>query len=91
MDVNGPASSPSGAHFIRQLPPLDTEPIPPFSDSLELEFELNLRNGPNRKVLLPRRRAEMKDILRNTSIQYSKEVYPDSKERARLLVLRPGL
>ena len=84
MDVNDPASSPSGAHFIPQLPPLGTEPIRPFLDSLELEFELHIRDGPNRKVLLPRRRAEMKDILRNPSIQYSKEVYPDSKERARL-------
>jgi hypothetical protein len=35
-------------------------------------------------VLLPRRQAEIKDILRNPSIQYSKEVYPNSKERARL-------
>jgi hypothetical protein len=30
----------------------------------------------------------MKDILRNPSIQYSKEVYPDSKERARLRSLK---
>jgi hypothetical protein len=88
MNVNDPASSPSGAHFIPQLPPLGTEPIRPFLDSLELEFELNIRDGPNRKVLLPRRRAEMKDILRNPSIQYSKEVYPDSKERARLRSLK---
>ena len=88
MDVNDPASSPSGAHFIPQLPPLGTEPIRPFLDSLELEFELNIRDGPNRKVLLPRRRAEMKDILRNPSIQYSKEVYHDSKERARLRSLK---
>ena len=88
MDVNDPASSPSGAHFIPQLPPLGTEPIRPFLDSLELEFELHIRDGPNRKVLLPRRRAEMKDILRNPSIQYSKEVYPDSKERARLRSLK---
>ena len=88
MDVNDPASSPSGAHFIPQLPPLGTEPIRPFLDSLELEFELHIRDGPNRKVLLPRRRAEMKDILRNPSIQYSKEVYHDSKERARLRSLK---
>ena len=88
MDVNDPASSPSGAHFIPQLPPLGTEPIRPFLDSLELEFELYIRDGPNRKVLLPRRRAEMKDILRNPSIQYSKEVYHDSKERARLRSLK---
>ena len=88
MDVNDPASSPSGAHFIPQLPLLGTEPIRPFLDSLELEFELNIRDGPNRKVLLPRRRAEMKDILRNPSIKYSKEVYPDSKERARLRSLK---
>ena len=39
-------------------------------------------------MLLPRRRAEMKDILRNPSIQYSKEVYPDGKERARLRSLK---
>jgi hypothetical protein len=38
MDVNDPASSPSGAHFIPQLPPLGTEPIRPFLDSLELEL-----------------------------------------------------
>jgi hypothetical protein len=88
MDVNDPASSPSGAHFIPQLPPLGTEPIRPFLDSVELEFELNIRDGPNRKVLLPRRRAEMKDILRNPSIQYSKEVHPDSRERARLCSLK---
>ena len=37
MDVNDPSSSPSGAQFIPQLPPLGTEPIQPFSDSLELE------------------------------------------------------
>jgi hypothetical protein len=84
MDVNDPASSPSGAHFIPQLPLSGTEPIRPFSDSLELEFKLNIRDGPNRKVLLPRRRAEMKDILRNPSIQYSK----DNKERARLRSLK---
>jgi hypothetical protein len=54
MDVNDPSSSPSGAQFIPQLPPLGTEPIQPFSDSLELEFELYVRNGPNRKVLSPR-------------------------------------
>ena len=44
MDVNDPASSPSGAHFIPQLPPLGTEPIRPFLDSLELEFELHIRD-----------------------------------------------
>lgn len=88
MDVNDPASSPSGARFIPQLPPLDSEPIPPFLDSIELEFELYIRNGPNRKVLSPRRRAEMKDILRNPSIQYSKEVYHDNKERSRLCSLK---
>jgi hypothetical protein len=57
-------------------------------DSIELEFELYIRNGPNRKVLSPRRRAEMKDILRNPSIQYSKEIYPDRKDRARLCSLK---
>ena len=88
MDVNDPTSSPSGAHFLPQLPPLNTEPTRPFLDSLELEFELYVRNGPNRKVLSPRRRAEMKDILRNPSIQYSREIYPDSKERARLFSLK---
>lgn len=30
----------------------------------------------------------MKDILHNPSIQYSKEVYPNSKERARLCSLK---
>jgi hypothetical protein len=70
------------------LPPLGTEPIQPFSDSLELEFELYVRNGPNRKVLSPRRRAGMKDILRNPLIQYSKEVYSSNKERARLYSLK---
>jgi hypothetical protein len=30
----------------------------------------------------------MKDILRNPSIQYLKEVYPDSKERAKLRSLK---
>jgi hypothetical protein len=70
------------------VPPLGTEPIQPFSDSLELEFELYVRNVPNRKVLSPRRRAEMKDILRNPLIQYSKEVYSSNKERARLYSLK---
>jgi hypothetical protein len=47
------ASSPSGAYFIPQLPLLGTEPIQPFLDSLELKFELNIRNSPNKKVLSP--------------------------------------
>ena len=68
IDINDPALSPSGAHFIPQLPPLNTEPILLFLDSIELEFELYIRNSPNRKVLSPYQQAEMKDILYNPSI-----------------------
>jgi hypothetical protein len=85
MDVNDPSSSPSGAQFLPQLPLLGIEPIRPFSDSLELEFELYIAQSSNRKVLTSRRRALMKDILRNPSIR---ENYPDRAERAKLYSLR---
>jgi hypothetical protein len=88
MDVNDPASSPLGAQFLPQLPPLGIEPIQPFSDSLELEFELYIAQSSNRKVLTSRRRALMKEILRNPSIQYPRENYPDRAERAKLYSLR---
>jgi hypothetical protein len=88
MDVNDPASSPSGAQFLPQLPPLGIEPIQPFSDSLELEFELYIAQSSNRKVLTSRRRSLMRDILRNPSIQYPKENYPDRAQRAKLYNLR---
>ena len=88
MDVNDPASCPSGAQFLPQLPPLGIEPIQPFSDSLELEFELYIAQSSNRKVLTSRRRSLMRDILRNPSIQYPKENYPDRAERAKLYNLR---
>jgi hypothetical protein len=38
MDVNDPASSPSGAYFILQLPPLGTED--PFQTLLNLNLNL---------------------------------------------------
>jgi hypothetical protein len=88
MDINDPSSSPSGAQFLPQLPPLGIEPIQPFSNSLELEFELYITQSSNRKVLTSRRRALMKDILRNPSIQYPIENYPDRAERAKLYSLR---
>jgi hypothetical protein len=88
MDVNDPASSPSGAQFLPQLPPLGIEPIQPFSDSLELEFELYIAQSSNRKVLTSRRRSLTRDILRNPSIQYLKKNYPDRAERAKLYNLR---
>lgn len=54
MDVKDPLHL-LGARFVPQLPPLDTEPVRPFLASLELEFEIYFRNGPNRKALSPDR------------------------------------
>jgi len=86
MDINDPASSPHGAQFVPQLPIEGSEPIgiDPFPPALALEYEDYLEASTNRSVLTSRRRAEMKDILRNPTILYTERTVPDRNERGRL-------
>jgi hypothetical protein len=70
MDINDPASSPFGA---------GTEPrgIEPYTEADALDFEYYLIHSNNRSVLISIRRQQMRAILRNPAISYTKEAYPD--------------
>jgi hypothetical protein len=90
MDVNDPSSSPFGASFLPFLPPENAElkGIQPFTEADALEFEEYLAQSTNRSILTSIRRVEMRSILRNPTILFSKEAYPDKAERGRLRNLK---
>jgi hypothetical protein len=93
MDPNDPAQSPHGVYFLPQLPPITSEPDgqEPFTAGLDDEFETLVRDGPNRKILTPTRRWEMRTILRNPTKRVETLFNvedPYSAELARLRTLR---
>jgi hypothetical protein len=90
MDINDPTSSPFGASFLPALPLGDVEPrgIEPYTEADALAFKDYLIHSNNRYILTSIRRQQMRSILRNPAISYSKEAYPDRKERGKLQNLR---
>jgi hypothetical protein len=86
MDVNDPASSLHRAQFLPLLPLEGSKPrgINPFLPDLALDYEDYLKKSTNRSALISRRRAKIKDILRNSRITFTELSIPDRVKRKRL-------
>ena len=90
MDINDPSSSPFGASFLPYLPSEGAEPrgIEPYTEADALNFKDYLIKSNNCSVFTSLRRQQMRAILRNPAILYTKEPYPNCKERGKLQNLR---
>jgi len=85
-DVADPASSPHGVSYLPAPPPPDLEKgIQSFPEPIPTDFLSYIADeSTNRAVLSSQRRSQMREILRNPDIQYSKNTYTDRNERGKL-------